>query len=884
MRELTIATGSSRYDRHWRNTAITWEDFCRRIENPAVMPVTAEQYKALSKASKLEKKDVGGYVGGYLTKGERGKNSVEYRDIITLDYDTFTPEQLEKALALGCACIVHSTAAHSAKAWRVRVIIPSSRSLEPDEYVAIARKTASRIGFAGIDRSTFEPSRLMFWPAHPQGGEWLCRRTDGEPLDADLTLASYHDWRNTAEWELLPDEAAALSYGVTDERGYTAGITGERGGRRPEDPTTKEGVIGAFCRTYDIHRAIEEFLSNEYKKAGRDRYTYTMGSSAGGARVLDEGKFLYSFHATDPAGMRAHNAFDLVRIHKFGHLDEALVRKEGDKLATTRFPSYKAMEDFCRQIPEVRRILIHEADSKSMSAFKGVDLSQWLGPEASADAGKTVETEVKIPEGKIPGIYNEHGDLNWEAIDLLPWDQIEEHLLMRDRKENIINNIVNAKVIVMEHPLLKGSVKMNDFSGNIEISGALPWKHKHFKARKGEVQKPENTWNNDDTSQLCEWMCRRYGFEGEKKILDGLTTAACERRYHPVLDYFESLTWDGEKRLHRIFVEILGAEDTPLNRELGELIFRGAAARIYNPGCKFDYFVIVYGPEGTYKSTLFNVMGGQWFSDSLKTFDGKEGMEAIQGVLIMEAGELVAAKRSEQTSIKSFISSRTDRYRPAYGHFTEVRPRQCIIVGTTNEQYCLRGIDTGNRRSPVVTIIPELSKVDFPPHWIEANRDQLWAEAVAQAKAGMPLYLNDDLTAAARAIESRHNLDKASPIFGEVLAYLDMWIPNAWESYTLEERQEYVRSSRSSADGGNNVIGEFHQRDTVTVAEILQECLKMKKTDRDYLSRARDVGQYLNTLAAEWVSVGNKRIPIYGVQKSWKRKKSRNLGNTLDDM
>lgn len=850
-RKLCIATGRSRFDRTWRNESPTWPELRSRLSDCRDTGETAAEYRAAGREKQTALKDVGGFVGGYLRGGVRKAANVERRSVVTLDYDEFHSARLDDVRrALPCVWLCHSTHKHTDERWRVRLVVPLSRDVSVDEYGAVARRVAERVGFEGIDRSTFEACRLMFWPSRSTDAPFLLEEGAGETmLDVDAVLGSYTDWRDQSAWPMLPGEADALRlFAVeqqpqegtqpkkksTEERKEAEKIYAAllRAGQRAEDPREKKGLVGAFCRAYDIPNAITGYLPQVYTSAGRGRYTHAGSSTHGGAVSLDGGRFLYSFHGTDPVCGRLLNSWDLVRLHRFGHLDASADRDT----RAARMPSFKAMEELAMADTRVRLLLAEERRKEVATDFDGVEI---------VEAEKTADEE-------------------WERVQAtLPWQ----------KDGSCKSTITAAATILMNDPDIKGKLRYNEFTGETDVLGTLPWK------RGGEF------WSNNDDSCLRSWFDAKYGITGKEKIADAFVKAVTANSYHPVREYLDALQWDGVERLSRIFPDILGAEDTALNRRLGQLIFGGAATRIYRPGCKFDYFVILAGPEGTGKSSLFEIMGGKWFSDSVVSIEGKEGMEAVQGVWIAEIGELIGVRRSESAAVKSFISRLVDKFRPAYGRVREVKPRQCVVVGTTNEELFLRGVGTGNRRSPVVEIRPELRRCAVPVRdWVRENRDQLWAEAVSLYRGGMKLWLTDEEEREARKTQEAHNLDLQNPLFGEVTRFLDMRVPLNWDAMNADERRAWYDAH---PDGGSEFDSSCEPRRCVCIAEILQEGLQMRRNDKDYLSKSREVGQFLNTLKGEWTKGGVRRLKVYGLQRCWDKIKNENyenFGNTLNDL
>lgn len=302
-RLLKISTAGSRKATHWPKTEILWSEFCDRLKTPIRGAETVEEYLAMPKSRQAELKDVGGFVGGTFTGDRRKAANVEGRDLVTLDLDNIPTGQTEDILrrvgGLGCAALVYSTRKHTSYAPRLRVILPLDRTATADEYEPAARKLASLLGMEFCDPTTFEPSRLMYWASCCRDGEYVYEVYDGGFCSVGGVLAMYGDWRDVTQWPQVPGTEAI-------EKRRLA---------RQEDPTAKRGVVGAFCRTYSITQAMDAFLPGVYEATDTEgRYTYTGGSTAGGAVVYDGDLFLYSHHATDPCSGLLVNAWDLVRL------------------------------------------------------------------------------------------------------------------------------------------------------------------------------------------------------------------------------------------------------------------------------------------------------------------------------------------------------------------------------------------------------------------------------------------------------------------------------------------------------------------------------------------------------------------------------------------
>ena len=407
---------------------------------------------------------------------------------------------------------------------------------------------------------------------------------------------------------------------------------------KQKDPLEKGGLIGAFCRAYSIDEAIAEFVP-VYVPAEAGRYTYTEGSTASGVVTYDN-KFSYSHHATDPASMQLCNAWDLVRLHKFAGLDADCAP---DEPVSSR-PSYKAMSELASGDERVKAQIVTDRLA-----------------EAGADFAEAIP------------------DANWQAK------------LKVTEKGGIASCIENVVVILNGDPSLSGCVGFNEMSHNVVAVRSLPW-------RKVSGESP---WTDADDADLRYYLERVYGLSGKDKIFDGLNVVAMARKFHPVRDYLDAGVWDGVPRLERLLVDFLGADDTPYTRAVTRKALIAAVARIFRPGVKFDYMLTIRGRQGLGKSAFIAKLGGAWFSDSFTTLQGKDAFEQVQGVWIMEIGELASMKKAEVEQIKLYLSKQVDRFRPAYGRRIQEFPRQCIFIGTTNEEQFLRD-KTGNRRFWVV--------------------------------------------------------------------------------------------------------------------------------------------------------------------------------------
>ena len=793
-RQITISVGASRRATNWQAQTLTLSELYDRLRLPAKSTETMAEYLALSKGQQDNLKDVGGYVAGTLNGPRRKARAVTGRDVLTLDLDSIpaggTDDVVRRVEALGCGYCIYSTRKHRPDAPRLRVLLPLDRTCTADEYESCARRMADMIGMELADPSTFEASRLMYWPSVCADGQYVYYPADKPMLSVDGLLATYVDWRDVASWPACPGAAAP------------ARLAAKQG-----DPETKHGVVGAFCRVYDVPAAMDKFLPGVYEETDTPgRYTFTGGSTTGGAVLYDGGKFLYSHHATDPCGGKLVNAFDLVRLHRFEGLDDEA--KPGTLVH--QLPSYKAMCELAVADEAVVGLLSDERWEKAQEAF---------GPVSEPD---------------------DEDDGSWRRPPVMDVDT----------QGKPIKSMKNLRTALERNPKLKGRLRLNLFSGRIDVDGELPW------VRPGTAK----TWSDDDAAQLRIYLEPFFGKIAKNDILDAVAACASDQAYHPVRDYLNGLTWDGVPRLDTLLIDYLGAEDTPYTRAVTRKSFVAAVARIMTPGRKYDTMLVLVGEQGRYKSTVFMIMGGDWFSDSLRTFGDKDSMETIQGTWINEVAEMQALAKAEINAVKMFLSKRSDYYRAAYGRYAIDRPRQCVFFGTSNTKECLTDT-TGNRRFWPVDIDQQPRKKDVGSE-LAKERDQLWAEAMAYWKLGEALYLPQDLEKEARTVQEAHR--EQHPWEGIIVDFLREELPADWPKWDLPQRQSW-------RGGGVKYDGPLAPRGRVCAIEIWCEALGKQRGDMRQ-RESREINGLL-ARAPGWTHIGvAKAGKPYGNQGCYERK------------
>ena len=787
---MDICIGNSRKDKFWKNEEISLEKFIKRISTTIRTSETMEEYNHLPKSKQDDIKDVGGFILGKLKDNKRRKENVLSRSALTLDMD-YGSENIVVELknSLTYRTLIYSTHKHKKSKPRLRLIIPLDRNVSPDEYSAISRMVASEINMDLFDDSTYEASRLMYWPSTSCDGEFIFEDIKKDILKADDVLKKYENWKDTKSWPTSSRQKIVFKNNLNKQA----------------DPLTKEGLIGGFCRTYSISDVIEKFLGHVYEDSEfRGRYDYIPASSSAGVVVYDD-KFAYSHHATDPASGKLLNAFDLVRTHNFSHLDkiEDLEKKPSNKL-----PSFKAMENFVLQDEKVKQLLSKERQDLAKMEFEVVQ-----------------EEEVNT---------------SWQ------------NLLELDKKGNVKSTMSNMAIIIRNDVNFKNIV-YNQFKCSIDVVGKLPWKQ------------IKSGWSDADMACAKLYFERVYKIWSPLKFKDALlAVTSSERVYHPIKEYFKTLKWDKVSRLDTLLVDYLGAKDNIFVREVTRKTFCAAVTRIFEPGKKFDSILVLCGPQGIGKSTLFSKLGKEWYSDSLSLCDMKDktAAEKLQGYWLLELGELAGIKKVDVEVIKSFISRTDDKFRKAYGVNVESNPRSNIIVGTTNsEGGFLRDI-TGNRRFWPVMVS---GNSNLKP-WDLKDVDQIWAEALYRYEQGEELYLKGDVSKMAKIAqqEAMESDDRE----GIILDYLETLLPTNWNEMTLYERRAYLNNKELIESKG------IVRKSEICIMEIWCECFFRERQDLKRTD-SYEIEGILNRIGGWERMTSNKsgkiRFEIYGPQRAFIR-------------
>lgn len=302
-------------------------------------------------------------------------------------------------------------------------------------------------------------------------------------------------------------------------------------------------------------------------------------------------------------------------------------------------------------------------------------------------------------------------------------------------------NLNNTVILFNENfpvPTLHHLLGFNEFTNNIEFLRAAPW-HK--------PNRPALAWS-DEEAVLCKYfMSNLWKFEPPTALVhEAALKASKDHCFHPVRDYLNGLKWDGHSRCNVWLHQIMGAADNKYTRAVGLKFLVAAVKRIFEPGCKFDYLLTLEGRQGTFKSTVFEILATRkaWYCDPHLDITNKDAVVSMFGKWIVEMPEMQTHFRAETTAMKGFLSRSVDRVRMPYARCSTDFPRQCVFGGTINHESdrdlgWLKDT-TGNRRYWPV-FIGEVAQPDLSG--LKAVVDQIWAEAYLLYKQGVAVYLED---------------------------------------------------------------------------------------------------------------------------------------------
>lgn len=769
--QVRFSTGKSKNLGRAKNTVLSWPEFKKRFKNPGVSPEKFARYQKMSQQEQGEAKSFAGwFFRTQVTENEKGKTqrtakSGQASDIVTYDFDYATPEfldQIEEGLvAWDIPYIAFTTRSHTPEKPRLRIIVLMDSPVSNDLYPAVSRILAQRFfdpEMVMVDKVSFRRAQMMFFPTRSVDQEFRFFENKGStPFDWNAML---DDFEKTADWRVITNLPKAAGEQVRE--------TAEKA----ENPLEKKGIVGNFCRAYpNIIDAYDKYIPGLYvptdENSEKPRYTYTQGHSVSGMVVEDDGLFTFSHHGSDPTSDMLVNAFDGIRIHLFGDLDNGI---DPDTPMKER-PSFKAMRDHIEDDPLYRA---QQAQEKYDLHAMFDDIMEDGEYQNESDDEDEEDLVCDIGGQREPDIDQDPEDDDDDLVGDPNKRKHPEQPKPKARKSKWVppekgwhlnleinaagkfeNNLSNAGQIIQSDPRTGPCVEYNIFLNetvtrrpimskmkaipvipiNDKISGDV-WQDTHSNALRFLLEAPNGPGKPG------------WGLKVSDRDLDAaIDMAGRHYPFHPVREMLESGSWDGLARAESMFIRYLGCPDHPYYRETCRKFLIAAVARVYEPGHKFDFVPILEGFQGKRKSTFIRILAMDWFEELKGSFgDEKRLVEQMMGAWILELPELSAVTRSIIEEIKAFISASHSTVRLSYGRRSKRFDRQCVFMGSTNEAEYL--IDhTGNRRWwPIFC-----SVVEIDTEGLKKEVQQIWYEAVVmyremraeQPHGDLPLYLTD---------------------------------------------------------------------------------------------------------------------------------------------
>lgn len=685
---IDVTTIQKFESKKWFPATLTWEQIIENAQEPA------------------DKKDCGAYLAGKATSTTRKASRIEYRSMVTLDADNADPKLPARVQRLGLTALVHSTYSHTTDKPRYRIIIPiMGPGLTEEEYPRAARGLMEALGKEQFDSCSANPKQLMCWPSAKHLDQYEVYPYEGETATAQRLLENFGGFTPTPEHK-----------------------------RGPKcDPYKLPGVVGAFNRLYDMDRAVEEF-GLPYEHVSGNRWHYIPAESAGGVCVYPDG-YVYSNHASDPAGGRALCMFDLVAMHKFADLD------------------------------------------------KGADTPLNTAPKDRPSIQKAMQEFVELPDVK-----KEMMGLNIQLHSEKGADDWMSKLRVHPKTGRTLDEVDNWDLITKHDPVLRG-LAYNKMNLTTVTLRDFPWR----KVTPGK----DDQLTNADRAQISAHIQRAYNMRRPPKeqVNDAIDMVAQDRCFHPVEAYLEGLQWDGVSRIETW----LPGEVNGYLRSVARLAAVQAVARALDPGVKVDNCLILTGGEGLGKSWFIERMARGWTCTlgPIDRGSARDTIMIMSRSWIAVADEGYSLKKADADNMKNFITRTHDEVRLPYARETEFLPRRQVIWGTTNDPTFLRAQE-GNRRFLIVNVSEKLDFDKYTREYVDqvwAEAVHIWKESRAKygVEGNPDLRLNDEEESVAKDV--REEATEEEPLVGLIQNYLDTLVPDGWERMPVDERISWLRNA-----------------------------------------------------------------------------------------
>lgn len=856
---VRYSTGTGRNFGKAKNTSKSLKSLRRIFKQPVVTNERMRDFLKLPDKDQAHLKSAAGWFYRTQIEGKvRNRGSGLPSDMVTLDFDYATPEYLASLLngevQTEWEWFLHTSRRHTEEKPRFRLFVFLSEPVPNDLYGPVSRIVAQHFDpdMEHVDKVSFRPAQMMFMPTISKDGEFVFHENNGDLLDwsemLDIYEATKGDWRNIAQLPQVPDENAR----ETEEKA--------------EDPTEKKGIVGNFCRAYNVMEAIDAF-DLPYEEvddySGKPRYTFLGGTTTNGAEVQDDGLFLYSHHGSDPTSDMLVNAFDLVRIHKFGHLDEG--EDWSDKPMAKR-PSFIAMVEMLRSDEKYREQAVKaKFDEDALSSSDFDDIAS--DPEEGGDEGGDFDDIASPPEELESS--DDIDEAEFQSKD--PFDRPLRKKppkgwmtdLRLDQNNNIVSNLPNVSRILDNDGRTRNCLGFNEHLGETVLLRKLDTRLPYVPVFDVKDRINGDLWverHRDAVRHIFEEENGpgRVGYSMRPTLMDVKAAASVMSHrveFHPIRDYlnfhreaFAKTGADARETVESLFIRYCHSPDDEYHRMTARKFLTAAVARVFEPGHKFDFSPILYGDQGAHKSTFVAILAQHWFGELSADFSNPQKLlEQMQGCWIMEIPELSSITRAQVEDVKAFLSGTSTKVRMAYAEKADRHMRQQVFMGSTNDAQFLVD-DTGNRRWWPIKIVgkinTDLLREEVGMIWGAACQLYL-EEREAKPEGFLPLFLDNE-----EVREQAEEQQMSTTITTET----DIW---AGRIHTILDKKDFQ---------DEHGFDEIAQRKTcICIAEIM-EALDIKLGTNSSMSRI--IGKALRKNG--WVSV-NKAVHFekYGRQKAF---------------
>lgn len=735
MRNLTVSTGATRETSRLTRKSVSWESVKKRLGTHARMSVTMAEYLALDRDTQTAHKDRGYYVLGAFSNDIRRNEEFEFRDAVVLDIDDAPVDvlmRLASAYRGVCETFIHSTTKHQAHKPRFRVVMPTDRPMSPVEFEALSRGMAAKLDIALVDPISFRAAQMVFFPVVPSDAPVFTASWEGPWLPVDATLdALYLDWRDRGEWPR--------------KKGDVGGLVEAR---KLGDPRDKPGLIGAFCRAYDIHRALDDLLPGVYEGEG-ERRRFAQSEGGAGAAIYNDGHWFYSNHTGhDPAADgHSHNAYDLVRIHRFG----------GDDTQMRAFAA--GLDDVVAELP----------------APAGVDEVFEEVEHVDLDTGEITRKMVPVSEGLFAAIAAcmTPDDLRGSMVRRVAAARLGPLLdsqlckAIADRLKAIGDVATTVSAVKAEVLASRRAARREEDDGEgVDYISPLPvttdkgmpkacWENLqeivrrlglvvryNVMTKREEVLIPGVGFSQDNRDNaalaLVKSECAKFNMP-TGDVIGQLTLLADRNHYNPMATWISSKPWDGVDRVAALCDTVVvepGAErlrDTMIRRWL-----IAAVACAFEPdGVAAQGVLVFQGAQGIGKSTWLTKLAPDGMAAdgvTLKT-DNADSKREVLSRWLVELAELDATfRKSDIESLKAFLTRKCDEIRAPYAAKASMWSRRTVFFASVNPKRFLHDT-TGNRRFWVVPVL-NIKRVKI-------DMQQMWAQIKTEYESGARYTLSD---------------------------------------------------------------------------------------------------------------------------------------------